>query len=90
MQLGKLAQEKSPTVRITEFGATMVTDHSAAYDKIKAIATKNNMALPTSPSVGQMATKKLEVLSGTTFDESYIKGRVKEMMSIRCELTRCG
>src|SRR5882762_5427502 len=47
---------------VKEFGAMMVTDHSAANDKLKSIAAKKNIKLPTSPSVAQMATKtKLEV-----------------------------
>ncbi len=57
----------------------MVKDHSAANDKLKSIAASKNISLPTSPSVGQMATKaKLEVLSGETFDKSYIKGMIKD------------
>jgi putative membrane protein len=79
VQMGKLAQDKSPTDSVKEFGAMMVTDHSAANDKLMAIAAKKDIKLPTSPSVGQMATKaKLEVLSGDTFDKSYIKGMVKD------------
>jgi putative membrane protein len=79
VQLGKLAQDKSPTAGVKEFGAMMVTDHSAANDKLKAVAAKKNIKLPTSPSMGQMATKtKLEVLSGDAFDKSYIKGMVKD------------
>jgi putative membrane protein len=57
----------------------MVTDHSAANDKLKALAATKNVDLPTSPSIGQMAAKtKLEVLSGHTFDKSYIKGMIKD------------
>jgi putative membrane protein len=79
VELGKLAQDKSPTASVKEFGAMMVTDHSAANDKLKVIAAKKNIKLPTSPSVGQMATKtKLEVLSGNAFDKSYIKGMVED------------
>jgi putative membrane protein len=79
VELGKLAQEKSSTPSVKEFGAMMVTDHSAANDKLKAIAERKNIKLPTSPSVGQMATKtKLEVLSGGTFDRSYVKGMVED------------
>jgi putative membrane protein len=79
VELGKLAQDKSPTAGVKEYGAMMVTDHSAANDKLKAIAAKKNIKLPTSPSVGQMATKtKLEVLSGDAFDKSYIKGMVED------------
>src|ERR1700722_3534143 len=79
VELGKLAQDKSPTAGVKEYGAMMVTDHSAANDKLKAIAAKKNIKLPTSPSVGQMATKtKLEVLSGDAFDKSYIRGMVED------------
>ena len=79
VELGKLAQDKSPTTSVKEFGAMMVADHSAANDKLEAIAAKKNIKLPASPSVGQMATKtKLEVLSGNTFDKSYIKGMVED------------
>ena len=79
VELGKLAQDKSPTASVKEFGAMMVKDHSAANDKLKAVAAGKNVELPSSPSVGQMATKtKLEVLSGATFDKSYIKGMVQD------------
>jgi putative membrane protein len=79
VQLGKLAQDKAPTASVKEFGAMMVTDHSAANDKLKAIASRKGIKLPTSPSVVQMATKtKLEALSGPTFDKSYIKGMVED------------
>jgi putative membrane protein len=79
VELGKLAQEKSPTQSVKDFGAMMVKDHSAANRKLQTVAASKDIKLPTSPSVGQMGTKtKLEVLSGTTFDKSYIKGMVKD------------
>ncbi|MDP9007578.1 MAG: DUF4142 domain-containing protein [Pseudomonadota bacterium] len=79
VELGKLAQQKSQNQSVKEFGAMMVKDHSAANDKLKSVAVSKNITLPTSPSIGQMATKaKLEVLSGQTFDRSYIKGMIKD------------
>lgn len=79
VELGKLAQEKSSMQSVKDFGAMMVSDHSAANDKLKRIASAKSMQLPSSPSMGQMATKaKLEVLSGSTFDKSYIKGMVQD------------
>ena len=79
VELGKLAQDKSSTQTVKEFGAMMIKDHSAANEKLKAIAGAKNIKLPTSLSVGQMATKtKLEVLSGKTFDKSYIKGMIAD------------
>jgi putative membrane protein len=79
VELGKLAQEKSSNASVKEFGSMMISDHSAANEKLKTIAAAKNVKLPTSPSVGQMATKaKLEVLSGETFDKSYIKGMIED------------
>jgi putative membrane protein len=75
---GNLAQQKSKNQSVQDFAAMMVKDHSAANDKLKSIAASKNISLPTSPSVGQMATKaKLDLLSGDTFDKSYIKAMIK-------------
>jgi putative membrane protein len=79
VELGNLAQKKSQNQGVKDFGAMMVKDHSAANDKLKSVAASKNITLPTSPSVGQTATKdKLKVLSGETFDKSYIKGMIKD------------
>jgi putative membrane protein len=79
VDLGNLAQSKSHDPLVQEFGAMMVKDHSAANEKLKSVAAAKNIVLPTSPSVGQMATKtKLEVLSGDTFDKSYIKDMISD------------
>jgi putative membrane protein len=75
---GNLAQQKASGQNVKDFGAMMVKDHSAANEKLQAIAASKNITLPTSASVGQMAAKaKLDVLSGSTFDASYIKGQVR-------------
>ena len=79
VELGNLAQKKSEDQSVKDFGAMMVKDHSAANDKLKAVADSKNIKLPTSPSMGQMATKtKLEVLKGKTFDKSYIHGMIED------------
>jgi putative membrane protein len=75
---GNLASEKATDPKVKDFGAMMVKDHTAANDKLKALADSKGIKLPTSASVAQMATEaKLKVLSGQTFDDSYIKGQVK-------------
>jgi putative membrane protein len=74
---GRLAQEKGNSQQVKDFGAMMVKDHSAANEKLQALASSKGITLPTSASVGQMATKaKLDVLSGDTFDKSYVKGQI--------------
>jgi putative membrane protein len=77
VEAGKLAQQKGNSQAVKDFGAMMVKDHSAANEKLAGIASSEGVDLPTSSSVGQVASKaKLEVLTGDTFDKSYIKNQV--------------
>jgi putative membrane protein len=75
---GKLAQQKAGNPDLKDFGAMMVKDHSAANAKLQAIAASQNVKLPSSASVMQMASKKeLQMMSGDSFDKAYIKDQVK-------------
>ena len=57
----------------------MVTDHTAANDKLKALAASKQVTLPESPSLMQKASKaKLDMLSGDSFDKSYVKGMIDD------------
>jgi putative membrane protein len=77
VEAGKLAQSKGNSQAVKDFGAMMVKDHSEANDKLESIATMENVDLPSTSSAMQMASKaKLEVLTGGTFDKSYIKGQI--------------
>ena len=79
VQLANLALNKSEDPAVKEFAAQMVKDHSDANDKLRSVAASKNIKLPTRASVAETATKaKLEVLSGSTFDKSYIKAMVKD------------
>jgi putative membrane protein len=78
VQAGQIAQTKGNSQQVKDFGGMMVKDHTAANDKLQQLASSKSITLPSSPSVGQMATKgKLDLLSGETFDKSYVKGQVK-------------
>jgi putative membrane protein len=77
--MGNLAQQKAQSPSVKDFGAQMVKDHSAANEKLKALAQSKNITLPANPSVDEMEAKsKLQVLSGQSFDKSYIKGMIKD------------
>lgn len=74
---GHLAQSQGSSQQVKDFGSMMVKDHTAAGDKLQSIASAKNITLPTSASAMQMATEaKLKVLSGNTFDKSYVKSQV--------------
>jgi putative membrane protein len=78
VDLGTLAQDKGNTQPVKDFGAMMVKDHTAANDKLKSLAATKDITLPSSASIGATATKaKLDVLSGDTFDKSYVKSQLK-------------
>jgi putative membrane protein len=81
VEAGNQAQQKGNSQPVKDFGAMMVKDHTAAGDQLKTLAASKGVSLPTSASVGQMAEKtKLDVLSGDTYDKSYIKGQIKAHM----------
>jgi putative membrane protein len=74
---GHMAQEKGNNQQVKDFGSMMVKDHTAANDKLQSIASSKNITLPTSAGVAEMATEaKLKLLSGDTFDKSYVKSQV--------------
>jgi putative membrane protein len=74
---GTLASEKATDPKLKDFGAMMVKDHSAANEKLSALAGSKGVTLPTSASVAEMAThEKLKLESGDTFDKAYIKGQI--------------
>ena len=75
---GKLAQQKSADPKIKDFAAMMVKDHTAANQDLMALAQSKGIKLPGGPGIGADTKKaELEVLSGETFDKSYVKSQVK-------------
>jgi putative membrane protein len=56
-----------------------VADHTAANEKLKALAASKNIDLPTGPSMTQMASKKrLQMKSEDSFDNAYIKDMIND------------
>jgi putative membrane protein len=79
VELGQLAQQNATNPAVKDFGAMMVTDHTAANDKLKALAASKQVTLPESPSLMQKASKaKLDMMSGDSFDKSYVKGMIDD------------
>lgn len=79
VELGQLAQEKATSPEVKQFAQMMIDDHTAANMKLQKLAATKEISLPTSSSMGQMATKaKLKVLSGDTFDKSYVKSMISD------------
>src|SRR3954449_11481501 len=65
VEAGKLAESKGSSQAVKDFGAMMVKDHTEANNKLKSVASSENVDLPSSSGAKHMATKaKLEMLTG--------------------------
>ncbi len=78
VQLGKLAQHKATDPKVRDFAAMMIKDHAAANAQLRTLAGDKKVTLPKGPGVGAHAKKaELEVLSGHSFDTSYVSSQIK-------------
>jgi putative membrane protein len=76
---GKLAAQRGLDPAVKSFGQRMVTDHTAANDTLKSLASSKQMNLPDSVSPEEhTALGKLEGLNGAEFDEAYSQMMVKD------------
>lgn len=72
VQAGQLALQKSQTQNIRDIANKIVTDHTAANEKLKALANQKGMTLPTSLDAKHQAMyDKLNGLDGTAFDSEF-------------------
>jgi putative membrane protein len=79
VKLGQLAQEKGSSDSVKSFGKRMVDDHSKAGDKLKEVATRENIPLPTDISAKDQGTyDRLSNLNGAAFDRAYARDMVKD------------
>jgi putative membrane protein len=79
VQLGQLAQQKSQSEDVKQFGQKMVQDHTQLGDQMKPIAQQLGVKEAKGPSKkDKQLMAKLEGLSGQQFDEAYIQAMVKD------------
>jgi putative membrane protein len=79
VELGKLASQKASSDDVKQFAQKMVDDHSKANDKLKDVASQDDIEVPaTLDSSHQSRIDKLSKLSGDEFDKAYIKDQLKD------------
>lgn len=80
VELGQLAQQKSQSQDVKQFAQKMVTDHSAMEEKwFSPMAKQLGVSEPKGLSKkDKKLSEKLSGLSGTDFDNEYIKTMVKD------------
>lgn len=78
VQAGKLAEEKGTAADVKSFAAMMVTDHTAANDKLRAIAEQKKLKVSTDAQLMDKAkTMILDLRTAKSFDQAYANNQVK-------------
>jgi len=80
VQLGQLAEQKSPSNDVKQFAQKMVSEHGQMNDKwFKPVAQQLGVSEPKGPSKkDKKEMAKLEQLSGPDFDREYITMMIKD------------
>lgn len=79
VQLGQLTLQKSSNEQVKQFAQKMVDDHTKLGDQMKPIAQQVGVPVPADLSKKDKKTiAQLQGLSGTAYDQAYIKDMVKD------------
>ncbi|MFJ3483148.1 DUF4142 domain-containing protein [Pseudomonas sp. NPDC090202] len=78
IEVGKLALDKAVAPDVKAFAQMMVSDHTAANDKLKAIAQSKRIEVSSYPQVmDKIKALILDLRSAKSFDQAYANNQVK-------------
>jgi putative membrane protein len=79
IQLGQLTLQKSENPQVKQFAQRMVDDHTKLNEQMKPVAQQLGVNVPSQVSKKDRNTMaKLQGLSGSAYDQAYIKDMVKD------------
>jgi putative membrane protein len=79
VQLGQMTLQKSNNAQVKEFAQRMIDDHTKLNEQMKPVAQQLGVTVPDQISKGDRKTiAKLQALSGSAYDQAYIKDMVKD------------
>jgi putative membrane protein len=80
---GKLAVSKARTRALRQHGQRMVREHTVLQAEASELKSAQGVPLPTRPDAGQEAAlKKLEAMSGESFERAYLEQNLKHHAEI--------
>jgi len=89
VQLGQLALKNASNADVKSFAQKMVDDHTQAGDKLKSVAAKDSLNLPSDIDAKDKATyDRLSKLHGAAFDRAYMRDMVKDHKTDVAEFQR--
>jgi putative membrane protein len=79
VQLGELTLKKSNNDQVKRFAQTMIDDHTKLNEQMRSVALQLSVEIPTEASKKDKSLmNKMQALSGTAYDQAYIKEMVKD------------
>lgn len=79
VELGRLASRRGRSAAVKSFGRRMVADHTAAGNKLTALAARKRIRLPRGlDAEGREAMDRLSGLRGREFDQAYMEMMVSD------------
>jgi putative membrane protein len=79
VQLAQLTLQKSNNEQVKQFAQRMIDDHTKLNDQMKPVAQQLGVSVPDKVSKKDRTTMaKLQPLSGSAYDQAYIKDMVKD------------
>ena len=77
VQAGQLAQQRSQDAQVKSFGQMLVTDHTAANEELKNLASQKGVSIPAAlPKKEQKTMDKLD--KSKNFDKDFVKVGVED------------
>jgi putative membrane protein len=79
VQLGELTLQKSNNDQVKQFARKMIDDHTKMNEQMRPVAQQLGVEIPTEVSKKEKSLmSKMQALSGTAYDQAYIKEMVKD------------
>jgi putative membrane protein len=79
VKTAQLALQKSSNDQVKQFAQRMISDHSKLIEQMKPVAAQIGVKVPNGPDKKEtMMYDKLQALSGSDFDQAYVKAMVKD------------
>jgi len=79
IQAAQLAPQKSSDPKLKDIAQTILTDHTAAGQKLTTLAQQKGLKIPTAlDAKDQKEIDKFNTLSGKKFDRAYVKDEIKD------------
>jgi putative membrane protein len=79
VQLGQLTLQKTNNEQVKQFAQRMIDDHTKLNEQMKPVAQQLGVTVPDQVSKNDRKTMaKLQSLSGSAYDQAYIKDMVKD------------